>query len=189
MRIRSRYPFGGALAVAAVAALTLAGCQATKGAQAGASGGATSRSAASTVAPPATKQPTTTPSGTPATGALPDVCAMLSRFEVSGLVGGKPILAVSSDPGPNSSVRYCQWQMSGAQVVIQLSSTTETRFRQDHPNEPRVDGLGDDAFFYSNHLFVRKATIQIDVYASTVEGPANDQKVAKAAAGMAAARL
>jgi hypothetical protein len=65
----------------------------------------------------------------------------------------------------------------------------------DEPNstpKPPVrarDGLGDDAFFYSNHLFVLTGTIQIDVYASTVKGPANDTRVAKALAGMVLARL
>jgi hypothetical protein len=114
---------------------------------------------------------------------------MLSRAEVRGLTGGKPILSVDPDSGPNSSVRYCQWQLSGARLEIQLSPTTAARFRQDHPNEPVVAGLGDDAFFYSNHLFVRKGTIQIDAYASTAEGPTNDKQVAKAEAAMIVARL
>jgi hypothetical protein len=108
---------------------------------------------------------------------------------VRGLTGGKPILSVDPDPGPSSSVRYCQWQLSGARLAIQLSSTTAAKFRQDHPTEPAVGGLGDDAFFYSNHLFVREGTIQIDAYASTVEGPTSDQQVAKAAAAMVVARL
>jgi hypothetical protein len=74
--------------------------------------------------------------------------------------------------------------------AVQLSpTTTPTQFRQDHPSEPTICGLGDDAFFYSNHLFVRKGMIQIDVQTSTVEGPANDKRVAKALAGKVVARL
>jgi hypothetical protein len=114
---------------------------------------------------------------------------MISRAEITGLTGGKPILSVDPDAGPSSSVRYCQWQLSGARLEVQLSPTTQARFRQDHPGEPTIGGLGDDAFFYSNHLFVRKGTIQIDVYASTAEGPVNDQQVAKALAAIVVARL
>lgn len=193
MRIRSADPFGGGFAVAtvtALAVLTLTGCQATEGNQAGASGsGTASPSAASTSPSAATVQPTVTPPDTATAATLPDVCAMLSRAEVRGLTGGKPILSVDPDPGPSSSARYCQWQLSGARLAIELSPTTATMFRQDHPTEPVVGGLGDDAFFYSNHLYVRKGTIQIDAYASTAEGPTNDQRVAKAEAAMIAARL
>jgi len=114
---------------------------------------------------------------------------MISRTEVTTLTDGKPILSVDPDPGPGSPVRYCQWQLSGARLGVQLASTTPTQFRQDHPTEPAIGGLGDDAFFYSNHLFVRKRAVQIDVYASTVEGPANDRLVAKALAAIVVARL
>lgn len=105
------------------------------------------------------------------------------------MAGGKPILAVTPDPGPNSPVRHCHWQMSGAVVAVQLSATTAVTFRQDHPDEPQVAGLGDDAFQYSNHLFVRKGSVQIDVFASTVEGPTNDQQVAKEVAALVVTRL
>jgi hypothetical protein len=108
---------------------------------------------------------------------------------VSTLTGGKSILSVDPDPGPNPSVRYCQWQLMGARLAIQLSATTEERFRQDHPTEARVPGLGDDSYFLSNHLFIRKGTIQVDVYAGTTQGTAADQDLAKRAAAMVLGRL
>jgi Protein of unknown function (DUF3558) len=191
MRIRWPYPSGWGRTVAAITAVTaftVTGCQATDGNQAGASAG--SPSAAVTSASPDAAQPTQSPSSVAsASGSLPDVCALLTRSEVSALTGGKSILSVDPDPGPNASVRYCQWQLSGARLAVQLSPTTEARFRQDHPNEERVAGLGDDSYFLSNHLLVRKGTIQIDVYAGTTEGVAADQRLAKAAAATVVARL
>lgn len=186
------HPFGRGLTVAVITAamaLTLTGCQATGGDQAGAPT-ATSLPAAGTSPPTDAGRPTPSPSSAPsAMDSLPDVCALLSRSEVSTLTGGKSILSVDPDAGPNASVRYCQWQLSGARLAIQLSPTTEATFRQDQPTAERVVGLGDDSYFLSNHLFVRKGTIQIDVYASTAEGVAADQQLAKAAAAMVVARL
>jgi hypothetical protein len=174
--------------VTAIAAFALAGCQATGNTPAGTAAGSTSPSASSS--PPATSaQPSESPSDTSAAVALPDVCAMFSRAEVSDLTGGKSILSVDPDAGPGSPVRYCQWQLSGARLGVQLSATTAAQFRQDHPTEPAIGGLGDDAFFFSNHLFVREGAIQIDVYASTAEGPANDQRLAKAVAAIVVTRL
>jgi hypothetical protein len=186
MPVRSPYLSGWGPAVVAIAALALTGCQGTGGDQAGASAGTTTASAAATSPSTDPGQPTASPSGT---GSLPDVCALLSRSEVSTLTGGKTILSVDPDSGPNASVRYCQWQLSGARLAIQLSPTTEARFRQDHPTEARVPGLGDDSYFLSNHLLVRKGTIQVDVYASTAAGATADQELAKAAAAMVLARL
>jgi hypothetical protein len=178
-----RAPTLAALTVFATLALT--GCEAAGGVQAGASAGSASPSGAVSSPPVATGQPSPSPSAT----GLPDVCALLSRAEVSTLTGGKSILSVDPDPGPSSQVRYCQWQLSGARLAIQLSPTTEARFRQDHPTEARVPGLGDDSFFFSNHLFVRKGTIQVDVYAGTTQGTAADQQLAKAAAALVLPRL
>jgi hypothetical protein len=194
-RVARRYPHDFrvrivAVTAVAVCALALVGCRSTEGNQAGASGGITTSASPSPTGTGEQPSPSASEAGgSPTATALPDVCAMLSRTEVSALVGGKPILSVDPDPGPNSPVRYCQWQMSGARLEVQLSSTTPTRFRQDHLNEPAIGGLGDDAFFYSNHLFVRKGSVQIDVYASTAEGTTNDQMVAKALAAIVVARL
>ncbi|OLB74038.1 MAG: hypothetical protein AUI14_24615 [Actinobacteria bacterium 13_2_20CM_2_71_6] len=108
---------------------------------------------------------------------------------MSTLTGGKSILSVDPDLGPNASVRYCQWQLAGARLAIQLSPTTEERFRQDHPAKPQVPGLGDDAYFLSNHLLIRKARIQVGVYAGTTQGTDADRDLATRAAAMVLGRL
>jgi hypothetical protein len=167
-------------------AVALGGCQTDDGADNPA------RSAPSTSNGPATTAPATgSPANPTATeGGLPDVCTLLSRAEVTQLTGGKPILSVDPDGLTSAAtVRYCQWQLSGARLAVQLSPTTQDTFGQDHPGAEPVANLGDGAQFYSNHLFVRKGTVQIDVYASTAEGVANDKQVAKAAAAMVVARL
>lgn len=118
------------------------------------------------------------------------MCTLLSRAEVKALTGGKSLLSVDPDGvKPDATVRHCQWQLSGARVAVQLSYTTDTRFRQDHPGAQPVTGLGDEAHFFSNHLFIREGTIQIDVYAGTTEGTAADRRLAKAAAAMIVPRL
>ena len=189
MRMRSSY----LICTAVAAAVALGACQADDGGGAG-----TSPVAPSTVAttgdagaPPTSAPATDSTVSPPATGrGLPDVCTLLSRAEVTQLTGGKPILSVDPDSlTPAATVRYCQWQLSGARLAVQLSPTTQATFGQDHPGSEAVANLGDDAHFYSNHLFVRKGTIQIDVYASTAEGVANDKRLAKAAAAMVVARL
>ena len=87
-----------------------------------------------------------------------------------------------------TAVRHCQWQLSGARLGLRVSPTTPQRFRQDHPQEPTVAGLG-DAFCLSNHLFVRNGRLQLDVYASTSDGTAADHRLAEAAAAKVLSRL
>ena len=196
MDIRSPYPTRGGLAAAtvtAVAALALTGCQVSDPGRASSpSAGGTSPSVVDNTQSVAAGQPTQSRSSGPAstTSPLPDVCTLLSRAEVKVLTGGKPILSVDPDgAGADATVRYCQWQLSGARLAVQLSPTTEATFRQDHPGLIPVTGLGDEAHFFSNHLFVRKESVQIDVYASTAEGLAADQRLAKMAAAMIVTRL
>lgn len=134
-----------------------------------------------------------TPSATSSTGSgslLPDVCGLLSKAEVTALTGGLEILQVDPDgAAPDATVRHCQWQASGARLAIQLSPTTEADFGGDHPNFEPVAGLGDAAHFFSDHLFVRKGSIQVDVYASTAAGGETDRLLATAAATQVLTRL
>jgi hypothetical protein len=192
--MRTPYPFRHGLGVAAlttVAAFALTGCQTPEpdgtDVPSATAGPSTVAGSPSTT----TGSPTPPPSATTASAkALPDVCSLLSRAEVIKLAGGKPMLSVDPDPAaPGATVRYCQWQLSGARLGVQLSYTTDARFGQDRSGAESVTGLGDEAQFYSNHLFVRKGTIEVDVYASTAEGVANDKRVAKEAAAMVVARL
>src|SRR2546430_10351540 len=165
MSVRPLYPFRRGLAVVMV--LMLSGCQVAGGNQAGASPGTGGPSVA--VTSPATDSGPATPSPpshtTPSPASLPDVCALLSRSEVSTLTGGKSILSVDPDLGPNASVRYCQWQLAGARLAIQLSPTTGEAVRQDPPAQPQGPRLGDDAYFLSHPLVIRKARNPRGLYA------------------------
>jgi hypothetical protein len=169
------------LAVAVV--VTLGACRTDRPAGTGAAAGP--RSAATTTDP--VERPA---SSAPAGRLLPDVCTLLTRAEVTRLTDGKPILSIDPDGLTEAAtVRYCQWQLSGARIAVQLAPTTATTFGQDRAGSEPVAGLGDDAHFFANHLFVRKETIQVDVYASTAEGVTNDKRVARSAAAMVVARL
>lgn len=178
------------LAVAVV--VTLGACRTDPPAGTGAAAGP--RSVAATT-DPAEGSAASAPAAEPATAApagrrLPDVCTLLTRAEVTRLTDGKPILAIDPDGlTDTATVRYCQWQLSGARIAVQLAPTTATTFGQDRAGSEPITGLGDDAHFFANHLFVRKETIQVDVYASTAEGVTNDKRVAKSAAAMVVARL
>ena len=181
--MRARSPYRSGLPLAAVAAaglLALTGCQL----------GDRDDPSSTTSTPTATASATgtssarPTPSGkAPAKGALPDVCTLLSRAEVSGLAGGKQVVQVDPDgAAAGATTRHCQWQLSGARLAIFLSPTTAGEFTQAHGNSPSVSGVGDDAFLDSGHLYVRHGTVQIDVYATLGNDDAAGQKLAKAAA-------
>jgi Protein of unknown function (DUF3558) len=194
--VRIRPLFRTAFAVAVVtnlATLALTGCQSTAIGQPrpdGPSATATSPLSASTAAGTGGSTTPTPSADASGSGPLPDVCTLLSPAEVKALTDGKPILSVDPDgAGPAATVRFCQWQLSGARLAVQLSRTTEDTFLRDHQDGEPVTGLGDAAYFVSNHLLIRTGTIQIDVYASTAEGVTNDKQVAKRAAAKVGARL
>ena len=121
-------------------------------------------------------------SGTGASG-YPDICTLLTEAEVSTLAGGAQVLQVDRDDAPaDATVRYCQWQLSGARLAIQLGPTTETDFGTNHPDSEPVTDLGYDAHFFSNHLFIRKGNTEVDIYATTPAGGNADRLFAKAVA-------
>jgi hypothetical protein len=190
--MRMRWPY--LICTAVAAAVALGACQTDGGGGVGTSPDVAPSTVATTgdagAPPPSAPATGSAASPTAAARGLPDVCTLLSRAEVTQLAGGKPMLSVDPDGlTPAATVRYCQWQLSGARLGIQLSPTTRATFGQDHSGSEPVANLGDEAHFYSNHLFVRKATVQIDVFASTAEGVANDKRLTKAAAAMVVARL
>jgi hypothetical protein len=143
---------------------------------------------------PAPTGASTTPSGktTPSakssrstaakSGDLPNVCTLLSRTEVSTLAGGKQITQVDEDGEPaGATTRYCQWQLSGARLAVFLSKTTASNFKQEHGQQTKVTGVGDEAHLADGHLYVLHGDIQIDSYGSSgSEG--SSQQLAKNAA-------
>jgi len=140
--------------------------------------------------------PAASAAGTPAAGAsptrgtgLPDVCALLTRAEVSELAGGRQVVQVDPDgAAAGSAVRHCQWQMSGARLAVFVSPTTAAEFTQAHQGHRAVAGLGDAAVFFSGHLFVRKGGLLVDVYATSSDDAAGE-RFAKASAEKILGRL
>jgi hypothetical protein len=175
------------VAVAAAGLIALSGCKI--------GGGKDATSGTPTTAPTAeaTAQASANPSGKPSAkssaskkpggnGALPDVCTLLTRAEVSALAGGKQVVQVDPDGAkPGDTVRHCQWQMSGARLAIFLSPTTPAEFTQAHGKTQAVPGVGDAAYLSSGHLYVRHGNILIDVYATSGSDAAGE-KLAKSAA-------
>ena len=181
-------------AVAAAGLIALSGCKIGGKDATGTPAAGTPTAQASASDQPstgATGKPSGKPSGKPAnnTNALPDVCTLLSRAEVSALAGGKQVVQVDEDDAkPTDATRFCQWQLSGARLAVFLSPTTASEFSQAHTNSRSVTGLGDAAYFASGHLYVRQGTIQIDVYASNGSEEASE-KMAKSTAAKVLGRL
>lgn len=115
-------------------------------------------------------------------GDIPDPCTLLSKTEVTQLTGRK-VTQIDEDGGQTGDVtRFCQWQQSGGQLAVFLSRTTPADFEVTVAEAEPVDGVGEDAFAHSGHLYVLYGTVQIDVYSrggSDSENLADAQKVAK----------
>ncbi|HEY3921140.1 MAG TPA: hypothetical protein VGL76_03405 [Gaiellaceae bacterium] len=91
-----------------------------------------------------------------AAGPLPNPCALISKAQVSGILGSK---IVSTAPAGNSLYRSCAWTAksiapTGVEPVqralrIQIARSTKAAFLQqaDHqPNAQRVAGVGQAAW-------------------------------------------
>ncbi|GAB7048239.1 hypothetical protein [Catenuloplanes indicus] len=97
-------------------------------------------------------------------GAIPDPCTLLSDAEVTSLTG-RDITQIDEDGAPTGDVtRYCQWQQNSGQLAVFLTRTTAGDFQLAIAEAEPVDGVGEDAFWLSGHLFVLYGTVQIDVY-------------------------
>jgi hypothetical protein len=183
------------VAIAAAGLIALSGCKIGGGKEAtGTPAAGTPTAQASASAKPSAStsgRPAGKPSGKPSgnANALPDVCTLLSRAEVSALAGGKQVAQVDPDDAkPGDTTRFCQWQLSGARLAVFLSPTTASEFSQAHTNSRAVSGLGDAAYFASGHLYVRQGTILVDVYASNGSEDASE-KMARSTAAKVLPRL
>lgn len=113
-------------------------------------------------------------------GDIPDPCTLLTKAEVVDLTS-REITQIDDDGGAEGT-RYCQWQQSGGQLAIFLGRTTPGDFAVRNSEAEPVDGLGDDAFWLSGHLFVRHGTVQIDVYSRGADPESGNRTDAKAVA-------
>jgi len=174
------------VAIAAAGLIALGGCKIGGGKDA-ASGNtpatpSASPSASASGKSGSTASPRASTSKKSGSNAMPDVCALLARAEVSALAGGKQVVQVDPDNAkPTDTTRFCQWQLSGARLAVFLSPTTASEFTQEHGTHRKVTNLGDDAAFFSGHLYVRSGNIVIDVYASNGSDDASE-KMAKSTA-------
>ncbi|MFC7534211.1 DUF3558 family protein [Actinoplanes sp. GCM10030250] len=121
-----------------------------------------------TPAAPSASSPTASPEegsvSVKDSGDLPDPCTLLSKSEVVDLTG-REITQIDEDGAEaGEATRYCQWQQSGGQLAVFLSRTTPADFDVTIDEAEWVDGVGQDAYAHSGHLYVLYGTVQIDVY-------------------------
>ncbi|WP_433832577.1 DUF3558 family protein [Actinoplanes sp. CA-015351] len=169
-----------ALAVLATTSLS-SGCGLLESASAGAAPAteatAKAHPAASAPAPDKSEDTGATRTSVKDEGDIPDPCTLLSEAEVTGLTGR--IVSQIDEDGVESgeSARFCQWQQEGGQLAVFLSRTTPADFQVTVADAQWVDGVGEDAYAHSGHLFVLHGTVQVDVYS---RGASDEQNLADA---------
>ena len=98
------------------------------------------------------------------TGDIPDPCTLLTDGDVVDLTGREVSQLDKDGQQDGESTRYCQWQQPSGQLAVFLSRTSEADFHIVIADAQPVDGVGEDAFSLSGHLYVLYGTVQIDVY-------------------------
>jgi len=97
-------------------------------------------------------------------GDIPDVCTLLTEAQVTSL-SGLAVTQIDEDGGQTGDTsRYCQWQLAGGTLAVVLSRTTEDDFDVHVADAQTIDGVGEDAYLTSGHLYVLYGTVQVDVY-------------------------
>lgn len=162
------------LAAAAAGLLALTGCTIDLG-------GATDPTPSPTTS--ASTQPTTSVSVTVASesGEIPNPCELLTPAEVNQLTS-REITRIDREASSPGETRTCQWQLAQGVLAVFLSKTSESDFAVRDPAAVKVDGVGDDAYTSSGHLFVRSGELAIDVYATGATDDAGNETVATATA-------
>lgn len=141
--------------------------------------------------------PVATPAGTPGasatpssssgfgsvkdSGDIPDPCTLLTNAEVVDLTGRAVSQQDRDGEQSGETTRYCQWQQPSGQLAIFLSRTTDSDFQTTITGADPVDGVGEDAFSLSGHLYVLYGSVNIDVY-SRGDSDAKNLEVEKAVA-------
>jgi len=120
---------------------------------------------ATTATASASASPSARPSKGTGTGSLPDICTLLSKTEVQSLTSHQ-VTVMTNEGDPAAATRYCQWQLSGGQLVVMVSRSTRAQFDVRSPEARTVDGVGTAAYELSGHLFVFQNGLVVDVYYS-----------------------
>ncbi|GAA2638425.1 hypothetical protein GCM10010399_84690 [Dactylosporangium fulvum] len=167
-----------ALTAAALGALALAGCgQLGSGtsAQPSAAPASSAASAALSLSPSpsgAKASPSGKTSGkasAPASrkaDALPDICTLLSKAEVTGLTG-EQVTLMTDEGGGSPASRYCQWQLSQGQLTVSVVFEDRGSFDTRNKESKPVSGIGDTAYSLAGHLYVWEDGLAVDVYVSS----------------------
>ena len=112
--------------------------------------------------------------GQAATGLGTDVanlnpCQLLTPTEVNQFTS-REITQIDRDNATAEGTRYCQWQLEQGVLVLSLSPTSAADFEIRDPAAVAADGVGDDAYTSSGHLYVRSGDLAIDVYSTSKGG-------------------
>ncbi|GAA3385358.1 DUF3558 family protein [Cryptosporangium minutisporangium] len=114
-------------------------------------------------------------------GQVPNPCELLTPADVNALTS-REITQIDRDNAGSGATRTCQWQLEEGVLAVFLAPTTADDFAIRDPEAVDVDGIGDEAYTSSGHLFVRTGELSIDVYATGSTDDAGNQTVATATA-------
>jgi hypothetical protein len=97
-------------------------------------------------------------------GNLPDPCTLLTNGDIVDLTGRDVSTTDHDGQQSDASTRYCQWQQDSGQLDVFLSRTTEAQFTSASDGAQKVDGVGEQAYSSSGHLYVLYGTVDLDLY-------------------------
>jgi hypothetical protein len=164
-------------AFVALGVLALTGCNALKGSTTAApSAAAPSASASASGAAPVSSSSAKagssakpTPSGTKKnSGALPDICSLLTKLEVAQLTNAQ-VTQMSNEGGNSPDLRYCQWQLTKGQLDVTVNFDSRAGFEERNKQAVNQPGLGQAAYTLAGHLYVYNDGKVIDVYATSAD--------------------
>ena len=164
-----------ALAAVVLGALALTGCAQDSGTTTTAqpSAGSPAASASTSKKASAKASASTAATSSARSGALPNICTLLTKADVTGLTGEQ--VTLMSDEGGNSpGARYCQWQLSQGQLTVTVNLETRAGFDTRNKESKPVAGIGETAYTLAGHLYVFEDGRDVDVYVSSESSdPAN----------------
>ncbi len=104
--------------------------------------------------------------GTPVPFQLPDVCRDIVTKDVATNYTGKQVQQVNIDHAqPGATTRYCDYQLvDGARLYAALSYTSAEAFKAAVGKGAPIAAVGNEAYWLSGHLFVRRGALQIDLF-------------------------
>jgi hypothetical protein len=172
--------------IAAAGALALSGCGGGETPSGGNVGGPAATTSSAAATPSDATQPA--PSTPTSASALPDICKLLTKAEVTDLTGEQ--VTIMTDEGGNSpNARYCQWQLSAGQLTVTVNNEDRQGFDVRNQQSTSVDGIGETAYSLAGHLYVYEAGRTVDVYVSSEGSASANLAVEKTTAAKVLPRL